>query len=221
VPVAFVPTDLDNLWLWFDATELALSNGATVSSWPDLSGAGRNLTATGTPTYAAAGLGTGHPSVSFPGSARLDTAAFAALSGPLTMFLVAQADDLAATQTITDGEDTSASGRLGIFKLGTDTWSISRNTSLNGTVGAAVHTPVLLRAAYGVAGSTSLRVDGVEVIAPGNAGSASPVKLRIGANFSGANFFTGDIGEILLYSRTLDAGEITQVEDYLTAKWGL
>lgn len=54
----------------------------------------------------------------------------------------------------------------------------------------------------------------------GTTTSASITTLYIGNNNS-ANYWKGDIGELLLFTRTLTANEILGVEAYLTEKWGL
>ncbi len=50
--------------------------------------------------------------------------------------------------------------------------------------------------------------------------SASNTTLYIG-NANGANFFTGDIAEFLIFTHVLTATEISNVENYLSNKWGL
>ncbi len=50
--------------------------------------------------------------------------------------------------------------------------------------------------------------------------SASNTTLYIGNN-NGANFYTGDIAEFLIFTHVLTATEIANVENYLSNKWGL
>jgi len=50
--------------------------------------------------------------------------------------------------------------------------------------------------------------------------SASNIRLYIGNN-NGANFYTGDIGELLIFTKVLTTIEIQNVENYLSNKWGL
>jgi hypothetical protein len=45
--------------------------------------------------------------------------------------------------------------------------------------------------------------------------------LTIGSRWSFARHFNGEIGEIILYRRTLSAPERNQIQSYLDAKWGL
>lgn len=50
--------------------------------------------------------------------------------------------------------------------------------------------------------------------------NASNTTLYIG-NDNGANFYTGDIAEFLIFTHVLTATEIANVENYLSNKWGL
>lgn len=52
--------------------------------------------------------------------------------------------------------------------------------------------------------------------------SASANTLNVGSDDAGnANFLNGYIGEMLIWTRTLNASEIVQVETYLKNKWGI
>lgn len=52
--------------------------------------------------------------------------------------------------------------------------------------------------------------------------SASANTLNVGANDAGnAGYLNGYIGEMLIWTRTLTAAEIAQVETYLKNKWGI
>lgn len=54
----------------------------------------------------------------------------------------------------------------------------------------------------------------------GDALGASNTTLYIG-NANGANFFTGDIAEFLVFTKALTATQLSNVENYLSTKWGL
>lgn len=52
--------------------------------------------------------------------------------------------------------------------------------------------------------------------------SASANTLNVGSDDAGnANFLNGYIGEMMIWTRTLTATEIAQVETYLSTKWGI
>jgi len=86
---AFNPYSYGTLDVYFDAQNLNLSNNATVSTWSDLSGNGRNFTTVaGTLTYKTSGTGTGKPSVNLPANAKMETTAyqqFPSLAGTVIM----------------------------------------------------------------------------------------------------------------------------------------
>lgn len=71
-----------------------------------------------------------------------------------------------------------------------------------------------------------LHIDGVAqtLTFNGNVGSstnATTTYLYIGTDTSSGHDFDGYIGEIILYTRTLSASEITAVENDLKSKWGI
>lgn len=87
--VSFDPAAFGTLDVYFDALSLGLANGANVTTWPDLSGNGRNFTTShGTPTFVQSGIGTGRAAVNLPANARMVTPAFQqfpALAGTVIM----------------------------------------------------------------------------------------------------------------------------------------
>jgi hypothetical protein len=54
----------------------------------------------------------------------------------------------------------------------------------------------------------------------GDALGASNTTLYVGNN-NGSNFFTGDIAEFLVFTKALTAIQLSNVENYLSTKWGL
>jgi lysophospholipase L1-like esterase len=73
----FNPADYGTLDVYFDAITENLANNATISTWTDLSGNGRNLTTSaGTLTYKTSGIGTGKGAINMPANAKMATAAF-------------------------------------------------------------------------------------------------------------------------------------------------
>jgi hypothetical protein len=47
------------------------------------------------------------------------------------------------------------------------------------------------------------------------------ITLRIGVGAEQSDFFSGVIGEILIYGRAMTAAEVVRVENYLAGKWGI
>jgi len=87
---AFDPSDYGTVDAYFDATTIAATNGATITTWNDLSGNSRALAqTTGTFTYLASGTGTGKPAVDMAINSRMQTPVyqqFPSLAG--TVFVV-------------------------------------------------------------------------------------------------------------------------------------
>jgi len=50
---------------------------------------------------------------------------------------------------------------------------------------------------------------------------AGTVGDTLSGNNNGANYYTGDIGEFLIFTHALNSTEISNVENYLSNKWGL
>jgi len=55
----------------------------------------------------------------------------------------------------------------------------------------------------------------------GSATSGSITKFNIGCDGAGSNFFDGLIAEIVMFTEALSSEDITDVEGYLTSRWGL
>lgn len=54
-----------------------------------------------------------------------------------------------------------------------------------------------------------------------NGNSSDTNSASIGFSVGLATYFTGDIGEVLLFNRKLDATEISNIYNYLSVKWGI
>ncbi len=102
---------------------------------------------------------------------------------------------------------------------------VGESTTTNDSSRFSVHTLVYDGSATGNSNRLKYRYNGVQdtLTFTGTVGtttSASITTLYIGNNNS-ANYFTGDLGEFLIFTRTLTTQEIESVESYLNNKWGL
>jgi len=102
---------------------------------------------------------------------------------------------------------------------------VGESTTTNDSSRFSVHTLVYDGTATGNSNRLKYRYNGAQdtLTFTGTVGtttSASITTLYIGNN-NGANYFTGDIGEFLIFTRTLTTQEIESVEAYLNNKWGL
>lgn len=215
---SFTPSDIASLWGWWDASqETDESDGAAIATLTDRSTGGRDVTQ-GTaglrPIYRATGLNS-RPSADFDGTDDILSVASVTLAQPFTVAAVAIVDTTgsarnffsAATGTVLLGT-TNANPPKAVMYGGANL--LSSNTTPAGT-------PFKVLAFYNGA-SSKIRLNGTETTGAANPGGFSATALRIG----GASLpWDGDIGELIVFNAVLNADEITQVEDYLTAKWGL
>jgi hypothetical protein len=62
---------------------------------------------------------------------------------------------------------------------------------------------------------------GEQTAADSTTAAGSPTNVLSVAARGGGNLFAGDVGEVLVYSRPLSAGDRVLVRSYLAAKWGI
>jgi FtsP/CotA-like multicopper oxidase with cupredoxin domain len=230
---SFTPTSIANLKAWYDAsTPAAITQGANgaVSSWADKSGHANNLgqsNASLSPVYTSAGID-GLGSIGFSGNQYLiaNNAAFSnILFNESTTFVVT--NQIAGTQSLElysgpgsgnphwsfeslvgsgpefDFNDSNADGKLAPAgaSAGPAVWTAGGSTSTNA---------LLLRKNGNLIASGS---------GPVAAGGTYQFAMAIARPTAAQQ--SGQIGEVLMYSRFLSVAESQQVEGYLACKWGL
>lgn len=245
-----IPSRIPNLNLWYDASVsnsayiqnssgTAPTNGQAVKSWIDKLGNGRNAdqaTANRQPTWQANqqnGLG----AIKFDGTndvLTLNPIAWSlSLSGQTTYTVVklaAQADQMHVHATNTGGYTFNLNGNNWALETG---GAIAVSDAVSDTTGYH-YLGMIFDGTQTNANTTTqnnarvkFRYDGVQraltFSANANATtSGSANTLNVGADDSGsANFLNGYIAEMMIWTRTLNATEIAQVETYLKNKWGL
>ncbi len=217
--VEFSPDDLAGLSAWYDASQEIVADGTAISSSTDRSGNGRHaVQATGAnqPIFKAA-IQNGRGVYRFDGTNDFLRVAFTR-NQPHTAFAVAKVSAVNGGnhQAIIDGNsDDSASLMI-----------TAGGTILNAFAGALLATGDAMGlvnfhriAAVFNGASSSIQYDAVAADT-GNAGASNAGGVSIGGN-GGNRAFNGDVGEVVLYSRALSAGEISQVMAYLSTKWGV
>ncbi len=209
------------LYLQLIADELSLPNGSAVSSWPDTAGSGNTLTGSGA-TFNAA-FANGHAAVRFAGGAG-DFLSDTSLAGSvpdtdaLTLFLVGQVLTTATTDQEWFFQGRAAGGsRLRIVKNAKKTvWA----TRVGG--GAGVNTSSVVNTAMGIfsvrsgfpgTNDVQFRLNGTQIGTALNGNGLNLGVVQLGTNLN------GDIAEVLIYNRALSDAEITQVNNYLSAKY--
>lgn len=212
-----LPTD--GLVHQHDATQLSLSDGATVNTWPDESGNGNDLSSTGGPTFEANALN-GVDAVRCDGvDDYFDSVAAINSSQPNQIFAVMEIvtrDSSGVGNQVITNASSCASGRNDIF-ADTGDLTIFSGTSVTSSTASDTN-PHIYEAEFDT--TDVLRLDGADIVS-GDAGSQALDTVRIGANCNLGEFGDQRYGELLVYNRSLSAFEESNVRSYLSDKWGI
>lgn len=228
------------VWLRADDLKGAVPDGGAVALWPDAAGAhaARPAGPASAPTFKAAGFPGGLPCVSFNGSTAL-----------LNSDLALNGDDLTVFAVMRDGGSATSYGsgvffaRESFVGLGSKRITVAAPAADDdpAPAGAVIPAlmldwpgspadpghrslarPSLLAAVFSSGGALGF-VDGCYEL------SAGPQSAKQGAagyevgsrNSELGRYLVGDVAEVLVYDRALNASERAAVNDYLWAKWGL
>ena len=232
---AFVPTDISGLALWLDASdETTLFQGAGVSpvtadgqlvrQWNDKSGNARHVsqaTAGNRPLYKT-GVQNSKSAALFDGTDDyIFNNSVGPFSQPNTMFFVYKfVATGAGAKNVFSSKTTSETQ---FYKKGTGEWSVYCGTAeaTFNTADTSVHYATLVLNGA----SSSARLNGSAQTLSANPGTqginAYYLACYENASFPVTLFANVYIMEVLHYSGALSAGDITSVESYLAAKWGI
>lgn len=209
------------------------TDGQTFTQWTDKSNFAHNANPIGGATtrasYQTNELNT-LSVVRFDGNDGLDINPYASLaSAPaLTVFVVMK-------MTATAGNPRVFSTNSGLTEMYYDSTAakfvveaaggVGTSTVANNSAAFHIHTFAYDGSQTTNAASLKYRYDKTDITLSftgtvGDTLSASNTRFYIGNN-NGANFFTGDIAEFLIFTHVLTTVEIQNVENYLSNKWGL
>jgi hypothetical protein len=215
----FSPASLSGLIAWY-RSDRGITIATGVSQWNDISGNGNHLvqaTTTKQPPFDADSGPNGHPFVgTFDNVDDFLQDAFT-LSQPIDAFLVIKPSASGAGNgTIMDGAAGANSMRL--FVSAANTLGIFAGTAI---VSAAATETAFHRVRGEFNGASSgITVDNGSRVA-GNAGAASPGGVTLGIFGDGSSDPSdSQIVEAIFYNRILTT-EATQVQAYLTARYGI
>jgi len=214
-----------NLVIWLDGSDptgngILPANGSALGTWVDKSGLGRNATqGTGIsqPTFRAS-VKNGRGVIRFDGTNdNMTTGTFSStIAVPYTQFVVFKTSVYKAFNVVL-GDVTTLSA-MGVHGDSTKMYLF------NGAVADVGITNTSFNLLY-------TKWNGVNTEIAVNGGATSTVNsgttrtslsgLRIGSNSDLSNPINGDIAEIIIYSGTLSASEISMVTKYLKNKWGV
>lgn len=224
-PSGFDPLSIAGLAVWLKASDLALADGANVSTWPN-PGSLADAAAVGgfEPKYRAAV--NGGPAVEFinEGASVADVLNLPDLSaltaGMVFVVIKTRADPPGS-------DDSTGLWRLGTSGLNTHfpyTDSIildGTGTTARKTVGNPA-TPLTQFNVYDVrtaSGSWEARLNGTSLFSTATNTVGFSATPRIGQS-NGTYFLDGWIKEFLIYNSALSSGDATAVRDYLKARHG-
>jgi hypothetical protein len=202
---------------WYKPETLsALSDGASVTSWPDSSGnshAAANGNSSQQPIYKTA-IQNGKAVVRFDGTNDiLSTGAFT-LNRPTHIFIVCVWRTSTADSTAIDGV---AAAQCLIRQQGTRTINLFAGADLNGP--ASVTDVWRQYAILSNSTTSEIRVDGGSATT-GNAGTQNAGGIVMGARSGPSSPGAVDIGEVIVFSSALNTTDRQNVEGYLRARWG-
>ena len=184
-----------NLLAWFKASSLSSS---PVTTWPDSSGNGHNLTMTGSPTWAAGAIN-GLPAVTFNGSSQYGTMATPVpYSGQFSIYVVFSSPNSQISAFVSGTSNTFE------YRLDATYQALFQNTALLASSSAGVASDVYYKAAVTYIGSTGALAFYQDGAAAGSFTDAQTITNGInvvGANASGgiSEFYKGSLAEILIY----------------------
>jgi hypothetical protein len=206
----------------YDAKALSLSNGASVSSWNDLSTRGANLSiASGSPTFEATGLD-GQPCVRYDGSDDRHESSGISVSSPgrgvfygvFQTFQFGTGSGSARFErsinienTISDINEIKLESNFGLL------------TSGNNFTGSSLSTSSRTFKVVFDESNSSIQVDG-GTVTNGTLSSANYGDISIGARFQNDFFDDMKLGQFVGYLNPSSQTE-TDAEAALSAKWGV
>ena len=212
--VATIP---DNTVAHYDASQLSLNDGDTVSVWPDEQGDNDLDTQTGSPTYVESGIN-GNPAIAFNGDGDGLEVAGLSVTQPNTTYLVFEYrsgwDGGRVLSGVSESQLTAASASY------RENWKTYAGTALHATSDIGIQQ---MTAVFDGANSI-IREEGVE-IAVGDAGTNDLGGLSVGYDSHGynyrgepRNYADAYVSEIVI----VNSGSVDlDFENQLLEKWGI
>lgn len=227
---------LVDLQIWYDGADTetyvpSATDESQITQWTDKSNFAHNANPDGgaaKPTYENTVLQGGYGYLEFDGNDSLTVNPFPQLANDpgFTVFIVSKQLNTTGVQvmTSTDQADLAIVGGSGNFTVGMAGVTASSTTATD--TNWHVHALIFDGAGATDADKLKYRIDKTDqsLTFTGTVAAttdASNNEMFIGNDAGGTNGLTGYVAEVLLFSRTLNATEYANVENYLTAKWGL
>ena len=224
---AFSPTDISDLFAWYDASDIdtiTKSGANVVSNWANKEGtSSRDLDdGNADPLWVSADRN-GLDVINFASNKFLETSsAWSAISQPNTIFFVLLTPNGLSTNQdwlFTQHKDESGDSHALVVGDGTNyKWDMRGGALITFTDAAVCGNWQYITMVYNNL-SSDIRFGGVSK-ATGDASGNDFSGLTMASYEGGSNFANTKYGEFIVYDKLLTSGEISQVEDYLSEKWG-
>ena len=233
------PTDIANLVVWLDASDdTTITKDASnfVSQWDDKSGNGNNMaqaTSANQPVWTQGSI-SGKSVIRFDGTDDNMSVQTNAFSGDqeYTVFAIFKADAFGGPFNLTRTMWSIGVGGGG--SRGQSIFSLNKGTNVEvNRLGAwttfatslVLDTPTMATVRYDAGGGTDeLWIDSVaQAVSSSSAGTYlfnnGIFRLGITTVTNNPAYYSGDLGEIILFNRALTTQERTDIENYLNDKW--
>ena len=220
---AWTPASIPGLLLWLDANQITgLNDGDAVATWSDASGNGYNATqgtASQRPIYKT-GILNSRPVVRFDAvDDTLSNGTFAVNQANTWFAVVRTTGGDGAYRFVFDAA-TGTTRQALIYTVGTTKWTSYAGALVDESGTTASSTWRSIQAIFNGA-SSSLIVGGTTTaVNPGTDNLANGYILGRVANGSGFQF-GGDIAEIGCYNSAISGANLSALQSYLNAKYGL
>lgn len=230
-PSAFSPDSINNLIGWWKADTGVNTSGSLVDSWNDQATSNNigtfSFISGNKATYNASGFGTNskpYISLAYNDSVSLYRSANNWVTSASTMYIVGQFTNYPTGAYYRYMESANGYGS-GFIMLGESAGNLQTNlgftSSLTASVEPVTGTPFCMRVVWDTS-TNNIRLDnGAEANTGSVLGSQADAKLCL-FNLNGSNYGSGwDVAEIIIYNRVLTAGELTDLNTYITTKYGI
>jgi|JI10StandDraft_1071094.scaffolds.fasta_scaffold00308_44 hypothetical protein len=222
------------LVLWLDANRVTAANGATVTSWNDVSGYGNNFTA-GTGAVFNTNSVNGYPAFSFNGTSRYFQRPFTASLTPaqFTLFAANNVTSSGLYKAVFSNRDDPAGldtrGFILYSEPTTNNWQ--HWTGVSGAGFANLNSALSTAGSWAtqsieyIAGANGKKISINNTLASQATATLFPnttQPIRVGAGFNEGPpdyFFNGLIGELFLYSAVVNDAQKIIINNYLAAKY--
>jgi hypothetical protein len=228
----FSPTIINTLSLWLDAADtstMTFSSGSNISQWRDKSGLNNHATGVNSPVLTGNSINTYQAVVS--ATNQYFTGPISITGTTVTVFAVAQTSRTLPNSGIDQRLVSLASGGNvdygrtdGVIALFNQGSSSSITTYRLGSVaGSTITTNTAFQVVSKYDGTTGyLWKNGTSGGSSASSGTFAVTKYGIGNQANPTSeFWTGAIGELIIYSASLSDNQRQQIEGYLASKWGL